>query len=74
MDKQNTQEHEKDPFNLGKVIYCIHELDVQLEAERIIGRKLTVEELEEVESGIEWGIGTGLDIIYRTAIEEATGL
>jgi len=62
------------PNELGKVIYCIHELDVQVEAERIIGRKLTVEELEEVESGIEWGIGTGLDIIYRTAIAEATGL
>lgn len=74
MEGDNDQELDKYHRQLGGVMYCIHELDVQIEAEEIIGRKLTEEELYQVQKGIEWGLGTSIDIVYRAAIEEATGL
>lgn len=68
---QKLSKYEKE---LGKVIYCIHELDVQIEAQRIIGRNLTEEELYDVQKGIEAGLSFDIDTVYRAAIEEAAGL
>ena len=45
---------------------------VQLEAERLIKRRLTNEELYSVKKGIEWGLLTDIDIVFSTAIREAT--
>lgn len=44
---------------------------VQLEAERLVGRRLTDDELSSVKKGIEWGLLTDIDIIFKTAILNA---
>ena len=56
----------------GKVIYCIHEIDVQLEAQRLIGRKLTEEELLHTQKCLQMGLGTSIGLVYRAAIQNAT--
>ena len=45
---------------------------VQQEAERLIKRRLTDEELYSVKKGIEWGLLTDIDTVFSTAIIEAT--
>jgi len=44
---------------------------VQQEAEKLIKRRLTEDELYSVKKGIEWGLLTDIDIVFKTAIEEA---
>jgi hypothetical protein len=44
---------------------------VQQEAEKLIKRRLTDDELYSVKKGIEWGLLTDIDIVFKTAIEEA---
>jgi hypothetical protein len=44
---------------------------VQLESERLIKRRLTDNELYSVKKGIEWGLLTDIDTVFKTAIEEA---
>lgn len=55
----------------SKYIFTISYSEVQDEAIRIIGRKLTYEELHQVKKGIESGLLTGIDIVFHTAITEA---
>ena len=45
---------------------------VQLESERLIKRRLTDDELYSVKKGIEWGLLTNIDTVFKTAIKEAS--
>lgn len=53
------------------IIFAIKIKDLQNEAIQRIGRKLTEEELYQASKGIESGLSFGVDIVFRTAIEEA---
>lgn len=44
---------------------------VQLEAEKLVNRRLTDEELYSVKKGIEWGLLADIDTIFSTAIKNA---
>ena len=60
-----------DENNEEDIIFAIKIKDLQGEAIQRIGRKLTEEELYQASKGIESGLSFGLDIIFKTAIEEA---
>ena len=53
-------------------IFAISVEWVQLEAERLVKRRLTDDELHSVKKGLEWGLLTDIDNIFKTVIEEAT--
>ncbi|MEO8210810.1 MAG: hypothetical protein ABI840_09615 [bacterium] len=57
----------EDKENIFKLSYE----EIQLEAERMIGRQLTEDELHSVKKGIEWGLLTDIDTVIDTAIMEA---
>lgn len=57
--------------NQEEYIFSITSEWVQLEAERLVGRRLTDDELSSVKKGIEWGLLTDIDIIFKTAIQSA---
>ena len=54
----------------NKILFLITEEDLQNEAKEKIGRKLTADEMETAKKGLESGIMTGIDIIYRTILFE----
>lgn len=58
--------------NLHAPLYVITAEDVQEEANRIIGRKLTDEEIEQVKKLLNFGLGESIDVVMDTAITEAT--
>jgi len=60
----------KAKFDERKVFLVIVE-DLQQEAHGLIGRKLTEEEIYSASKGVEAGLCSCLDIVLRTAIEEA---
>ncbi len=45
---------------------------VQLEAEKLVNRRLNEDELHSVKKGLEWGLLADIDNIFKTMIEEAT--
>lgn len=55
-------------FNDEDTLYRIIVEDVQLEAKRLINRKLTTKEILKTKKLIEWGINTDLDTLLDTAI------
>jgi len=54
----------------SKILFSITEEDVQIEATEKIGRKLTYDEIQIAKKGLESGILTGIDIIYKTIMLE----
>lgn len=54
-----------------RAVFTITVGDVQLGAMRFIGRELTDEELDAVKDGLEWGLLTDIDTVYRASIDEA---
>ena len=58
-------------MNNEKNIFEISYEWVQQEAEQLIKRRLTEEELYSVKKGIEWGLLTDIDTVFSTAILEA---
>lgn len=54
-----------------RIIFSVTEDELQFEAERIIGRRLTDDELAYACKGIEWGLGTGIGIVFDTAIKQS---
>lgn len=57
-------------MNNPKVIFSINEDDVQIEAKKMIGRELTDDEMQLAKKGLESGILTGIDIVYKTIMLE----
>jgi hypothetical protein len=55
----------------GNIIFSITIDDLQNEAMKRIGRKLTDDEINIAKKGIEWGIvNSALDITYNTIFTE----
>ncbi len=44
--------------------------DAQHIARKTIGRELTIEELERVRKGVEFGLELSWDVVLKTAIDE----
>ena len=57
-------------MNNSKVLFSISEDDIQIEAEEKIGRKLTDDEMQIAKKSLEYGILTGIDIVYKTIMLE----
>lgn len=57
--------------SINKIIFSVTEDELQFEAERIIGRRLTEDELAYACKGIEWGLGTGIEIVFAAAIKQS---
>lgn len=47
--------------------------DAQEIAVERIGRKLTLDELEQVKKGVEFGLELSWDVVVKTAIDEIAG-
>lgn len=53
-----------------KTIFSITEGDIQIEAKELLGRRLTADEIQIAKKGLESGILTGIDIVYKTILLE----
>ena len=56
--------------NRDELLFYITKEDVQNEAMEKLGRHLTDEELYVARKGLDWGLMTGIDIIYKTIFGE----
>ncbi len=56
---------------ISETIFSISVAELQDEAIRLIGRKLTDEELYTAKKGIEAGLSFDIETVFKTAIEEA---
>ena len=61
----------KDNWKDKRILFVIVEDDIQEFAKRIIGRELTEDELYSASKGVESGLSFDLDVVLKTAIEEA---
>ncbi len=58
-------------MNSAKNLFEISIEWVQDEAIRLVGRSLSECELSSVKKGIEWGLLTDIDTVFKAAIENA---
>lgn len=58
-------------MNDEELLFYINAGWVQEEAMRYVQRRLTRSELHSVKKGLEWGLTTSIDVIFKTAITEA---
>ena len=56
--------------NPDRILFCITEEELQFEAKQILGRKLNEEEIIIAQKGLDYGIMTSIDVVYRTILEE----
>lgn len=54
----------------NKLVFAITEQDLQQEALIYIGRKLTQSEIQTAKKGLESGLTTDIETIYRTIFNE----
>ena len=56
--------------NPDRILFCITEEELQSEAKQILGRRLNEEEIIIAQKGLDYGIMTSIDVVYRTILEE----
>lgn len=56
--------------NPDRILFCITEEELQSEAKQILGRRLNEEEIIIAQKGLDYGIMTSIDMVYRTILEE----
>lgn len=56
--------------NSDRILFCITEEELQSEAKRILGRRLNEEEIIIAQKGLDYGIMTSIDVVYRTILKE----
>jgi hypothetical protein len=54
-----------------KIAFSVTVGDIQQESIRLIGRKLTDEELHTAMKGIDWGLSFDIFTVFKAAIDEA---
>ena len=54
--------------NPDRILFCITEEELQFE--EILGRRLNEEEIIIAQKGLDYGIMTSIDVVYRTILEE----
>ena len=57
-----------------KIVFVVTVGDIQQESIRLIGRKLTDEELDTATKGIDWGLSFDIDTVFKAAIDEAVDI
>ena len=57
-------------INKEDLVFYISKETMQHEAKQKIGRHLTEEELDIAKDGLDWGLMTGIDIVYDTILFE----
>jgi allophanate hydrolase subunit 2 len=57
-------------LNSNDVVFLISKADLQHEAQKKIGRKLNFEEIEIARKGLQFGLLTDIETIYRTIFFE----
>jgi len=57
-------------FKIDNIVYAICEGDVQYEAQYVLGRELTEEEMLTAVDALSYGIGESIGIIYHTIFTE----
>ena len=56
--------------NPDRILFCITEEELQFEAKQILGRRLNEEEIIIDQKGLDYGIMTSIDVVYRTILKE----
>ena len=56
--------------NSDRILFCITEEELQSEAKQILGRRLNEEEIIIAQKGLDYGIMTSIDTVYRTIFKE----
>ena len=56
--------------NPDRILFCITEEELQFEAKQILGRRLNEEEIIIAQKGLDYGIMTSIDVVYRTIFKE----
>jgi len=56
-----------------KIAFIVTIGDIQQESVRLIGRKLTDEELDTATKAIDCGLSFDIDTVFKAAIDEAGG-
>ena len=56
--------------NPDRILFCITEEELQSEEKQILGRRLNEEEIIIAQKGLDYGIMTSIDVVYRTILEE----
>ena len=56
--------------NSDRILFCITEEELQFEAKQILGRRLNEEEIIIAQKGLDYGIMTSIDTVYRTILKE----
>ena len=57
-----------------KTVFSVTVRDIQQESMRLIGRELTGEELDTASDEVDWGLSTGIFIVFKAAIDEAVDI
>ena len=53
-----------------KSLFVITVADAQHWAEEKLGRRLTYEELQKAQKGLQWGLCEGIDVVYNAIFDE----
>ncbi len=57
-----------------RTVFSVTVGDIQQESMRLIGRELTGEELDTASDEVDWGLSTGMFIVFKAAIDDAVDI